>query len=309
MLEMLTRFPSPAITRYIKIGRKGEVTQSKGGGSYTPLIKEDKFTIVHPVRNGKNFRVDDSFIPANKLPIMFPLSLPSDNFRAFLGIYSNATGKYLCSGNGVTAQKFNPATQTMEAVPCCPCAQLNADKGCKAHATFFAHLPGVNDALSCSRFSTTSWYGARNLDFALRMLYNEFKDLRKVTGAYMAVEYHMVMHNGKETTQPIVRIGYDEALTKEVSCAILYGGLTLSDAPAMGEEDVSGGGEDEEEAGHVAPTAPVVQPERITLVPDPVAIADKPAVVPPAATAPAVSEPDGLDALMGATPFPDNKRV
>ena len=243
MIQMVHQYPELPITRLIKIGRKGPKTITANNAEMRKVIREDKFSVVFPIRSKEgNYMIDEKFASANVLPIEFRLSTPEDHLRAFLGQWYPAGGYYICRGNGVACEKWDDAKGTFVKGQC-PCEKIKK-KLCKPQITFYAAIPGVNDWLSWSRFRTQSWNSLKHLDVGLRMLYSAFGDLRKTTNVSLSVAYQIVLTGGKEKLQPIVRLQYSDAMPKEfmeqqVSFASLYSNFRVEDVACMGEEEES----------------------------------------------------------------------
>lgn len=239
MFYQIRSLPELPVIYYLKIGKKGETVITRNKKKMRKPEKADKISLVHPIRDGEeNYVFVEGFEPTNKVPITFPMSTPDDVFRAFRGKYNKTQNFYECRGNGRTCLKAPEGTEGSYIRGTCPCSEAFGTK-CKLNGTLYAQVEGYNGALDCSRFRTTSWYSIRNIDAALRYLFHFYGDLRKVEGAYLAVEYRVVMHDGTETAQPIVRIGIDAIIPdKTVSWKSLYDNFNYDFIEGDAEPDV-----------------------------------------------------------------------
>ncbi len=183
--RVLDRRPELPECGKIKIGRKGEVRESKSGSTYQLPTKLDHFLITTMERGGDgNFLRDETlhakFGPKpTRLPVQLIYNDPILDFRSSYGAFSGR--RLICRGNGIEAEEIDEKgnTSTVE----CPCPRLQpgykGDDRCKINGVLAVLIPGVDRVGGAWRFRTTSRNSVDGITASLEFL-------RGVTGGQLA---------------------------------------------------------------------------------------------------------------------------
>lgn len=155
----------------IKIGMKGEMTESKRGNNFRPPQKLDHFLVTTMQKTDDDDFVEDEVImkklgsDCKEIPVMLIYDDPNLNFMTSLAYYDSAKCK--CRGNGEVAIKAD-GTQ----IPCDPeNCEYAQQKKCKPNGVLSVVLQDAPRVGGVWKFRTTGWNSIRNLMSSIEFIH------------------------------------------------------------------------------------------------------------------------------------------
>jgi len=139
--------------------------------------KDDEFTVTSLVQGRDGWvhhPMDEALRKASAdrklraIPVSVLFADPELSFRAQYSAFNKATGRPLCSGNGVSCRRWT--TEGLSTLPCaspehCDFADLH---GCKPYGRLNVRIDGQDDALGSFIFRTTGYNSIRTLSARLQ---------------------------------------------------------------------------------------------------------------------------------------------
>lgn len=179
----------------IKIGKKGEVTESRKGNNFRPPQKLDHFIITTMQKTDDDDFVEDEVImeklgpDCKEIPVMLLYDKPHMNFVTSLAYYNSA--KCQCRGNGEVAIKADGTQLTCDPENC----SFATQKKCKPNGVLSVVLQDAPRVGGVWKFRTTGWNSIRNLMSSIEFIHG-------LTGGRLAGLPMMLTLQPKSTVIP-----------------------------------------------------------------------------------------------------------
>lgn len=179
----------------IKIGKKGEMTESKRGNNFRPPQKLDHFIITTMQKTDDDDFVEDAEIMAKlgpdckEIPVMLLYDKPHMNFVTSLAYYNSA--KCQCRGNGEVAIKADGTQIECDPETC----SFATQKKCKPNGVLSVVLQDAPRVGGVWKFRTTGWNSIRNLMSSIEFIHG-------LTGGRLAGLPMMLTLQPKSTVIP-----------------------------------------------------------------------------------------------------------